>query len=127
MRSYQLSDAGREAIRAARQRHPNSMQGRKHSVESCLKMSRVRTGRDGQYFRGGSTVDRYAEVLCPVGFERERHIFIKGYRVVLDFAHMSGKVNIELDGPHHYGHRLGDVERDRLMKSMGWMIIRIDY
>lgn len=126
-RGYNLSDEGREAIREARRRHPNPMQGRRHSEETRREMSRTRTGVCGKYFWGGTVAEAFAKVLCPVGFERERHIFLDGHRISMDFVHMTGKVDIELDGPYHYGHALGDVERDRLMKADGWMIIRIEH
>jgi len=87
-------------------------------------------------FNGGATADAFAEVLCPAGFVREYAIWTghkqnsKGqkqgnYR--MDFAHIKGKVDIELDGKDHDSTMQSrhDFERDTILRNLGWKIIRI--
>lgn len=87
---------------------------------------------------GGQIAELYATVLCPVGFVREYH-FTYGTKTVttgwgfrrpryqMDFAHVEGKVNIELDGPHHKGTPEHDARRDAILREHGWKIIRIKH
>lgn len=81
-------------------------------------------------FSGGKLGDTYAALLCPVGYVREFAVWFKdkfGYKTgyKLDFALVSRKVNIEIDGPKHVGTTQSDVERDTKMKSLGWLVIRV--
>lgn len=87
---------------------------------------------------GGSTGDDFAAVLCPVGFIREFHVSY-GEHVVptpfgprrrqfnLDFAHIEGKINIELDGSSHKTTAEADAVRDAILREIGWRIIRIKH
>lgn len=93
---------------------------------------------NGANYWGGNTGKAFASVLCPVGFIREHRVYY-GEPVVqvfgrnrfrqknfsLDFAHIEGKINIELDGPGHKVHPEGDNVRDAILKELGWRIIRI--
>lgn len=81
---------------------------------------------------GGVVGDEFAAVLCPAGFVREHFLVYapqKGGagRFVLDFAHVSAKVNIELDGPYHWKSATPekDRHRDEILRKLGWKIIRI--
>ena len=78
-------------------------------------------------FTGGKTAVAFATVLCPAGFIREHHVQwgAKGEHFKLDFAHLEGKVCIELDGPSHKSSKEYDDMRDALLRAMGWRIIRI--
>lgn len=92
----------------------------------------------GVNYWGGATGDAFAKVLEPAGFIREHRVYY-GEPVVqvfgkqrfrkknfsLDFAHVEGKINIELDGPGHKVHSEGDAIRDNILRSLGWRIIRI--
>jgi very-short-patch-repair endonuclease len=82
--------------------------------------------KPGCGFSGGRVGDAYAKVLCPVGFVREHHVQYAArgdHRYVLDFAHIEGKVNIELDGPFHNFSQ--NEVRDSRLRDLGWKIIRI--
>lgn len=82
------------------------------------------SGRLG--WTGGQAGEDFAAVLCPVGFVREHQVnWASGpsAHYKLDFAHVLGKVNIELDGPYHDGSN--DRERDARLRSLGWKVIRI--
>lgn len=89
-------------------------------------------------WEGGTTGDAYAVVLCPIGFIREHHVHYGDYVIRtgfglrrksfnLDFAHVEGKVNIELDGPRHKSTPAEDAARDAILRSLGWRIIRIKH
>jgi hypothetical protein len=92
-------------------------------------------------FMGGSVGDDFASILCPAGFIREHRIYygdptvqIFGYEerlrkknFSLDFAHLEGKINIELDGPGHSIYPSGDDVRDSILRNLGWRIIRIHH
>jgi hypothetical protein len=89
-------------------------------------------------WQGGKTGDDFASVLLPAGFVREHH-FLYGEHVVktafglrrrsfnLDFAHIEGKVNIELDGPKHKSSVEEDARRDAILRDHGWRVIRIKH
>lgn len=78
-------------------------------------------------FRGGHIAEIYAAFLCPAGFIREHHVLWgRGNdRFRLDFAHLEGKINIELDGESHDNSHAHDALRDSMLKTLGWRIIRI--
>lgn len=78
-------------------------------------------------FTGGDIAADFARVLCPVGFVREHSVLWgKGNeRFRLDFAHIDGKVCIELDGSSHRSTKEYDDMRDALLRTMGWRVIRI--
>jgi endogenous inhibitor of DNA gyrase (YacG/DUF329 family) len=87
---------------------------------------------------GGTEGDTYAAILCPHGFVREYH-FLYGEHVIstafglrrrsfnLDFAHVEGKINIELDGPSHKTTFEKDTLRDAILRDNGWRVIRIKH
>ena len=88
---------------------------------------------------GGDTGDAFAEVLCPAGYVRE-HLVYYGERIMpvgygglrrryfrLDFAHVEGKINIELDGPNHKTQQAEDQTRDAILRELGWKVIRIKH
>ena len=89
-------------------------------------------------WQGGKAGEDFAAVLCPVGFIREYH-FLYGEHVImtafglrrksfnLDFAHVEGKINIELDGPSHKSTPAEDAARDAILRDHGWRIIRIKH
>lgn len=87
---------------------------------------------------GGSTGDNFAATLCPIGFIREHHVCYGDYIIPtpyglrrrqfnLDFAHVEGKVNIELDGSSHKTTVEADAARDAILREMGWRVIRIKH
>lgn len=88
-------------------------------------------------FDGGETAAAFAAVLCPAGFVWEKHRVWFGHKLDalgrrsgscrMDFAHVEGKINIELDGSSHdsTAQSRKDFERDAILRSMGWKIIRI--
>ena len=82
------------------------------------------SGRLG--WTGGRVGNEFASVLCPVGYVREFQVnWGSGHAAhyKLDFAHPQAKVNIELDGPYHYG--VEDDVRDARLRALGWKVIRI--
>jgi len=85
---------------------------------------------------GGQTADNFAAVLCPAGFVREHHVYYGEHNqktgfglrracYQLDFAHIEGKINIELDGPRHKATSEEDAVRDDVLRDLGWRVIRI--
>jgi hypothetical protein len=89
-------------------------------------------------WRGGKTGDAFATVLCPAGFIREHQVFygdrvqkvghgLRRKKFQLDFAHVEGKIDIELDGPTHWATKKHDAERDTILRALGWKIIRINH
>lgn len=81
-----------------------------------------------RHFMGGKIADYFAEILCPAGFIREYKFFYaqKLYaNFQLDFAHVEGKICIELDGKSHDNTQIYDQHRDEILKHFGWRVIRI--
>lgn len=88
-------------------------------------------------FDGGETAAAYAAILCPLGFIFDKHHVWFGHKIDklgrrcghcrMDFAHIEGKINIELDGPSHRSTAQSrkDFERDVMLRGLGWKIIRI--
>lgn len=85
----------------------------------------------GVYFRGGKAVEEFAVVLLPAGFVREFRVQYGpkcGDHFLIDFAHPEGKIAIELDSPLHgitWAPPKTDTERDAILRSLGWKVIRI--
>ncbi len=110
-----------------------SRDGKRHSDETRKKMSEKAQARSNPKtyafnYRGGKIAEDYAAVLCKAGFIREYVVVWgdNGYeRFRLDFAHIEGKVNIELDGKSHNDTKEHDALRDSLLKTLGWRVIRI--
>jgi hypothetical protein len=108
-------------------------------VKARLKAGLAKAMIDhGVPFFGGDTGDVFASILCPVGYVREYRVYygepvvrvfgrdrFRRKNLSLDFAHVEGKINIELDGPGHRIAPMGDVARDALLRDLGWRIIRI--
>lgn len=117
-----------------------SNRGKKRSPEFCARLSGLLKGRPKSqehkdklaaiaYFSwtGGRVAEDFARVLCPAGFVREHHVQWGGVGEFfrLDFAHLDGKVAIELDGRSHKATAEHDAMRDGLLRALGWRIIRI--
>jgi hypothetical protein len=112
-------------------------EGRKGMVFS--EEHRTKLGEIAAYnWMGGSTGEDFAAVLCPAGFVREHRIHYGDYVVKtgfgprrkifnLDFAHVEGKINIELDGSRHKTTAEEDAVRDIILRGLGWRIIRIKH
>jgi very-short-patch-repair endonuclease len=45
----------------------------------------------------------------------------------MDFAHIEGKIDIELDGLGHKASSEEDAVRDKILRLYGWKIIRIKH
>lgn len=79
------------------------------------------------YSKGPSYPEQYFQTL----FENEGIVLDRYYRIgiyELDFAHLPGKIDIEIDGEQHYADpRIveSDIRRDEFMKSNGWKVMRI--
>ncbi len=112
-----LSDAHKLAI-------SQSLTGRAFSQEHKDNIAAVAV----RSWRGGGAGDTLARALCPAGFVRE-HVVMwgskRGEYFRLDFAHVDGKVNIELDGPGHKQHGVTDNLRDAFLRAHGWRVIRV--
>lgn len=78
-------------------------------------------------FRGGETGKFWASLLCPLGYLQEYRVYKDGRRFVLDFALPSVKICFELDGEWHATTPEQDEERDNLLRSMGWKVIRVKH
>jgi hypothetical protein len=101
------------------------------SEETRSKISAtLKEKHGGRNFRGGPFVEAVASILEPIGYIREyvvqwgRH---RGEYYRLDFALIEERVNIELDGPKHFGTSESDAQRDTWLKERGWRVIRIDH
>lgn len=101
----------------------------RHAISNTLK----NRAQQSKTFTGGQTGDDFAAVLCPAGFVRE-WIVVWGDdggkdRFVMDFAHVDGKINIELDGPGHRRKSTLELDslRDQVLQLMGWRVIRIKH
>ena len=113
-------------------RYPNraSTGPRPHSEETRAKISTANKGNRG--WHGGKTGFMYAAILRPAGFVWIYHFELEpriggrfARNIEMDFAHLEGKINIELDGPWHMKTSEEDAERDSILRSFGWHVIRI--
>jgi len=118
-----------------------SQLGRVFTAEHREKLSKVHHAlmQQSNSFNGGPEGDVYATILCPVGFVREHWVelgrpprrtrggSLPGGRYRFDFAHLEGKIDIELDGPCHFQSREEDAKRDAVLRALGWKIIRIKH
>lgn len=125
-----LSEAQRmtrtEILKKAQLRRESPL---REETKQRISASRIGKGYGGaQNYRGGSTGDAFAAVLCPVGYIRE---FVWQWgplgtdRFHLDFGHPEAKTCFELDGPGHCHTPQEDAERDEILKHFGWRVIRI--
>lgn len=80
-------------------------------------------------FSGATTGELFAAILVPCGYIREYQLQwgTQYERYKLDFAHLQVKVNIELDGPGHFGLPAEDRVRDSRLRALGWRVIRIKH
>jgi very-short-patch-repair endonuclease len=84
------------------------------------------------YLLNHSSKESYPEKLFRLKLEKENIIgWIQEYPILrysLDFAFIDKKINIEIDGGTHKINTVlkKDMERDLILKEMGWKIIRID-
>lgn len=89
-------------------------------------------------WEGGQTGDDLNKLVAPAGFVREHRIHygepcirtgfgLRRKSFNLDFAHVEGRVNIELDGPCHKSLPAADEERDAILRNLGWRVIRIKH
>lgn len=136
---------GHEVSVATREKISRSLTGRRLNDEQRARRSEIvyppRTDRQksgmsklaiergfGANFRGGSYADSVYELLVRGGFTREhsvQHGTTRGAAYHLDFAHVEGKINIELDGPGHKSLPYEDEARDSWLKARGWRVIRV--
>jgi hypothetical protein len=92
--------------------------------------------QNGTAFYGGKGELSFADTLCPAGFIREYVLWFGNKtdrlgratgRCRMDFAHVEGKIDIEIDGISHDNmkQQKHDVERDGILRNLGWRVIRI--
>jgi very-short-patch-repair endonuclease len=107
--------------------------GRCLPEEQKRRISKTMKGKANNNRRswtGGETGEFFASILCPAGFTREYFVKfgVDRYDItVMDFAHVAGKVNIELDGPFHVATHTRDTQRDTALKKLGWKVIRVKH
>lgn len=132
---------GHQVSEEVRIKISDTLIGQIHSPERCARIAAAftperRAKLRQNTFDGGETAVVFATVLCSVGFVREHYIWFgnkidkRGRRnghAKLDFAHVEGKVDIELDDPRHDSIKQNrhDFERDAMLRSLGWKILRI--
>ncbi len=75
--------------------------------------------------RGEKEMQAYLRALRPFGAHFRREVPIGPY--VVDFAWLSTRIAIEVDGASHEleGRAAEDVERDRFLRSQGFTVIRV--
>lgn len=119
----------------------DTLTGQPFTPERCANIAAAftperRAALSNNTFDGGAIAEDFARVLCPAGFIREYALWIghkqnkdggEGGRYRMDFAHVEGKIDIELDGKSHEtpNRERHDFERDTILRSLGWKIIRI--
>ena len=73
--------------------------------------------------------DTLADALRRRGIRVTRQVSVPSSArpFLLDFAVADARVDIEVDGPHHYTslQRSKDAYRDRLLRRRGWRVIRV--
>ena|ERR1017187_10498569 len=120
------TNLGKKFSTETRKRMSESMRGIPKSEAHKAKLAVGAVPR----FHGGNNANDLGKVLEPVGFIREHHVTWgtrRNERFILDFAHVEGKVNIELDGPSHDNTQEHDALRDHVLTTLGWRIIRIKH
>jgi hypothetical protein len=82
-------------------------------------------------FEGGSVANAFADTeyylyygdpVVPFADGKLRRHFFR-----LDFAHIEAQCNIELDGPGHKSTPAQDAVRDKILRELGWKVIRIKH
>jgi hypothetical protein len=58
----------------------------------------------------------------PLSLGRRTPGYPTGYK--LDLADPERQINIEVDGPSHYGRKADDAKRDAKVRSLGWIVLR---
>jgi len=124
------SEETRRAISKALTGHPVP-DAQKDRISKGIKEAWQRKGENpSKNFLGGPFVDCLATVLIPAGFVREYHIVYgpgPGQAYRLDFAHISGHICIECDGPGHANTKEYDARRDAFLRNLGWKVIRVKH
>lgn len=132
---------GHSVSEETRRKISDTLTGQPFTPERCANIAAAftperRATLAKNKFDGGMLANAFAQVLCPIGFVREHAIWIghkqnskgqKQGRYRMDFAHVEGKIDIELDDPRHdtTAHARWDFERDAVLRSLGWKVIRI--
>jgi len=128
-------EKNKEILDKARKEH---FIGRKHTDETKKKLSKIRRkyleeNPDkvpyllNHYSKGESYPEKYFRKI----FEKYKVDFEQEYRVKtysLDFAILSKKIDIEIDGEQHYLDPTvikSDIRRNRYLSENGWEVIRI--
>lgn len=57
------------------------------------------------------------------GFAFRRQLVIGPY--IVDFACTKARLVVEVDGPYHEDRARPDARRDRLLRDLGWFVLRI--
>ena len=74
---------------------------------------------------GEKAMQDYLRALRPFGAHFRREVPIGPY--VVDFAWLSARIVVEVDGASHdlEGRREQDLERDRFLKTQGFKVVRV--
>lgn len=113
--------------REAMQR-PDVQQRHRGAIRCALDTRGISSFFNGGQGQPANALTRwYAELLCPLGYIQE-HIIQwggRGQRYRLDFALLNSKINIEIDGSSHKSRRVHDENRDAILRSLGWRVVRV--
>lgn len=114
--------------------------GRKHSDETKILLSEIRKDfllenpdmvpyRLNHYSKGRSYPEQYwKEILDNNNINYEEQYQISYYQ--LDFALLSKKIDLEIDGDQHYLDPKiveSDNRRTKFLENLGWTVIRIKW
>lgn len=121
------SDEDRAKIKAGftpegREKISEANRGKVLTEEHKATISALMKREGRQHFTGGKLADDFAAILCPVGFVREyKFYYARGIHSYFqfDFAHVDGRVCIELDGLTHRETQLYDAQRDEIVRHFG--------
>ncbi len=96
-----------------------------HSNIEKRTRSRARKLRKSRTL-GEKAMQEYLRALRPFGARFRREVPIGPY--VVDFAWLSARIVVEVDGASHRlpGRMEQDAERDRFLKSQGFTVIRVN-
>lgn len=131
LRQHRHTEETKERISATMKKLLSSPEARAALSERTKMSDAARTKMSEMmqfYVKGGETAEIFAAVLCPAGFVREHRVQWSDHGFDyfrLDFAHLEGKVCIELDGPYHEKRQEYDAMRDAILRAMGWRVIHI--
>lgn len=128
LRNYQENSDLREGVRQSKLGNHYAAGPHRMTEEGVRSLQAA--AADGRNWKGGDVGDEYARVLCPKGFVREYHFYFglnNRRQVVMDFALVGGKLNVELDGPAHLASSEEDARRDAELRILGWRVVRITH